>query len=40
MLVARPSGPVAGLVTGDALAGAYAEWMRANDFPGCGSLPG
>ena len=40
MLVARPAGPVEGLVTGDALAGAYGEWMRANDFPGCGVLPG
>ncbi len=39
MLTARPTGPVEGLVTGEALAPAYAEWMRANDFPGC-AAPG
>lgn len=39
LLTARPTGPVEGLVTGPALAPAYAEWMRANDFPGC-ATPG
>lgn len=28
--------PLAGLPVGPALAAAYADWMAANDFPGCG----
>lgn len=39
MLVARPStpDPLSGLVTGEAIADAYAAWMHANDFGGCAS---
>lgn len=39
MIVARASSAgdaLAGLVTGDAIAPAYAAWMNAEDFPGCG----
>lgn len=33
----RPTAPLAGLVTGEAVAVAYAAWMDASDFPGCGA---
>ncbi len=36
MVVSTPDpDPMAGLITGEALAPAYEAWMAANDFPGC-----
>lgn len=38
MLLARPAAAdaLAGLLTGPAAHAAYADWMRDNNFPGCG----
>lgn len=39
MLIARPAAAdaLAGLLTGERAAEAYAKWMEDNDFPGCKS---
>lgn len=39
MMLVRPRtpDPLASLVTGEAVADAYAAWMDENDFPGCGA---
>lgn len=42
MMTARPAGDdaLAALTPGTAVADAYADWMRANNFPGCGTPAG
>ena len=41
MLIARPTNAdvLAGLVTGDAMAEAYTQWLDENDFAGCFPVP-
>lgn len=42
MMTARPAtdDALAGLTPGAAVAGAYTDWMRDNNFPGCGTAGG